>query len=602
MASLQTAAPGLGSAPSPAADLDHRSEINEQHESSASAIPSATRRGIEQTFGVDLSGTRIHTDTAAADQADALSAHAFTVGQDVYFGAGTFAPGTREGDRLLAHELAHVAQGSAGPQCKAVSSEPGDAAEIEADHAADLAVQNIYDGGQNRVQLSATPTATHMRKAQKPSIAGEASRRESIVLSVKTPARPGHSSAFYQLMSAMGQQSEIDTLDREYMVFAGLLPLLQLSMDRVGTLERETGLSASSPSLVVAYFENLAKKGESSGNIAQEVKSLTQGTDSVKKAMVSGSGGLQSAIHGVQVAQLELEVALNEAKIDAISEEKQSKEGEATAIQDRYQLVVDSLAGATKLIFAAVTFDAGAITGLGSALTADGSPLTELAGAGAEAASGNRLAMLDPQWQSLQRTIAALEGKLASAKRENINNKIKIANTNLKSAWETLRGRQNDILQSQLQRRNEYAAIGQAGDKAKVGGGAETNKNAAEGHGEQIMLLVAGIRERGLMIREFKGFLSSAGSLTDTAAQKKQVKEYDAACRAAGPHNQGYLWRSGMGYVKDDGSVWEHDNCTKYVDIYMDVLDKYYGEWTTQEAEWLKALSILTSRKALLDY
>ena len=57
-------------------------------------------------------------------------------------------------------------------------------------------------------------------------------------------------------------------------------------------------------------------------------------------------------------------MALNEAKIDAISEEKQSKEGEATAIQDRYQLVVDSLAGATKLILPPSPWDAGAITGL----------------------------------------------------------------------------------------------------------------------------------------------------------------------------------------------------------------------------------------------
>ena len=36
------------------------------------------------------------------------------------------------------------------------------------------------------------------------------------------------------------------------------------------------------------------------------------------------------------------------------------------------------------------------------------------------------------------------------------------------------------------------------------------------------MLLVAGIRERGLMVRESNGFLSSAGSLTDTAAQKSR--------------------------------------------------------------------------------
>ena len=67
------------------------------------------------------------------------------------------------------------------------------------------------------------------------------------------------------------------------------------------------------------------------------------------------------------------------------------------------------------------------------------------------------------------------------------------------------------------------------------------------------------------------------------------MKEYDAVPPRRRPHNQGYLWRSGMGYVKDDGSVWEHDSCTKYIDIYIDIVDKCYSEWTTQEADWLKA-------------
>ncbi len=41
-----------------------------------------------------------------------MSAHAYTVGNDVVFGAGRFAPGTNEGRRLIAHELTHVVQQS----------------------------------------------------------------------------------------------------------------------------------------------------------------------------------------------------------------------------------------------------------------------------------------------------------------------------------------------------------------------------------------------------------------------------------------------------------------------------------------------------------
>jgi hypothetical protein len=56
------------------------------------------------------SGATLHTDAVAADAAAAIGANAFTAGQDVFFGAGHYQPGTSEGDRIIQHELAHVAQ------------------------------------------------------------------------------------------------------------------------------------------------------------------------------------------------------------------------------------------------------------------------------------------------------------------------------------------------------------------------------------------------------------------------------------------------------------------------------------------------------------
>ncbi len=216
-----------------------------------------------------------------------------------------------------------------------------------------------------------------MRKGKdKPSIAAEATRRESTVLSLKTPARPSNTSAFYQLMTAMGQQGDIDALDREYMIFAGMLPFMQLGMDRVTTLERETGLSASSPESVKEYFQNMAKKGESNTAFGDKLDKLATDKDSVSSAMDSGTGGLQTAIMAVQQAHLKLDVALNEARIDALKEDKADKESQAGAIVDRYQLIVDTLTGMSKLVFSVVTFDYSAISGAGSAVTADGSPLT----------------------------------------------------------------------------------------------------------------------------------------------------------------------------------------------------------------------------------
>lgn len=61
----------------------------------------------------------MHTDAKAAESAQAVNARAFTVGQDVVFGVGEYAPRTGEGQRLLAHELTHVLQ-----QCN-VTPQPG---------------------------------------------------------------------------------------------------------------------------------------------------------------------------------------------------------------------------------------------------------------------------------------------------------------------------------------------------------------------------------------------------------------------------------------------------------------------------------------------
>jgi hypothetical protein len=65
---------------------------------------------FEPRFGKDFGSVRVHTDSRAAQLARSLNARAFTVGSDVVFGAGEYAPQTLEGKRLIAHELTHVLQ------------------------------------------------------------------------------------------------------------------------------------------------------------------------------------------------------------------------------------------------------------------------------------------------------------------------------------------------------------------------------------------------------------------------------------------------------------------------------------------------------------
>ncbi|MGH8581311.1 MAG: DUF4157 domain-containing protein [Gammaproteobacteria bacterium] len=72
----------------------------------------ALREDMEQRFGHDFSTVRVHTGADAERSAREVNAHAYTVGHDIVFRLGRFAPGTREGRRLIAHELTHVVQQS----------------------------------------------------------------------------------------------------------------------------------------------------------------------------------------------------------------------------------------------------------------------------------------------------------------------------------------------------------------------------------------------------------------------------------------------------------------------------------------------------------
>lgn len=84
-------------------------------------LPPDLRAQLEAQLGRDLSAVRIHTDAEADAMCAEMHARAFTVGNDVYFSAGSYAPESDAGLELLAHELAHVGQQAeaGGPQSAA---------------------------------------------------------------------------------------------------------------------------------------------------------------------------------------------------------------------------------------------------------------------------------------------------------------------------------------------------------------------------------------------------------------------------------------------------------------------------------------------------
>jgi len=104
--------------------------------SSGQPLDTGTRAFMEPRFGYDFSRVRVHTDARAAESARSVNALAYTVGRDVVFGTGQYAPNMSEGRRLMAHELTHVVQqqsSGTSPNANLRVNEAHDVFEKEAD-------------------------------------------------------------------------------------------------------------------------------------------------------------------------------------------------------------------------------------------------------------------------------------------------------------------------------------------------------------------------------------------------------------------------------------------------------------------------------------
>jgi len=122
------------------------------------------RAYFEPRLGRGLSDVRIHTGGQAADAARGIDARAYTLGRDVAFAAGEYSPGDPEGRRLLAHELAHVAQqsgtqqsgGEAGPIRRTVAGTSACAANTAGAGGAPLDDLRARDAEAQRMSLGAS--------------------------------------------------------------------------------------------------------------------------------------------------------------------------------------------------------------------------------------------------------------------------------------------------------------------------------------------------------------------------------------------------------------------------------------------------------------
>ncbi|MGE5217816.1 MAG: DUF4157 domain-containing protein [Chloroflexota bacterium] len=122
------------------------------------ALDADTREYMESRFGHDFGHVRVHADSGAGESAQSVDALAYTVGHDVVFAPGQYAPRTPAGRRLLAHELTHVLQqstGGASLQPRLKIGAPNDLAENEADRVAERLMG--ADAGARPIRVSQAP-------------------------------------------------------------------------------------------------------------------------------------------------------------------------------------------------------------------------------------------------------------------------------------------------------------------------------------------------------------------------------------------------------------------------------------------------------------
>jgi hypothetical protein len=131
-----------------------------------------TRAFFEPRFGHDFGSVRVHADALAAESARAVNAQAYTVGHNLVFGSNQFAPQSQGGRKLLAHELTHAVQQSAGDTSSLASTRLRVVPESSPDErVADAVAEAVTSQRSHSIDLmGARPRATSLQRKVSPDL------------------------------------------------------------------------------------------------------------------------------------------------------------------------------------------------------------------------------------------------------------------------------------------------------------------------------------------------------------------------------------------------------------------------------------------------
>ncbi len=159
---LKKPAGGAQSSPGAESQVSVRSALQ-----NGQPLAPAARSFLEPRFGRDLGHVSVHSNEAAADSARALNARAYTVGSDIAFASGEYQPGTREGQRLLAHEITHTfQQGEGAASQRQIQRTIGDGHDLTSTRfSGDAVLEGCFDN-QRVVKRTSNNNGAHVRLLQ----------------------------------------------------------------------------------------------------------------------------------------------------------------------------------------------------------------------------------------------------------------------------------------------------------------------------------------------------------------------------------------------------------------------------------------------------
>ena len=205
-----------------------------------------TRRFFESRFGNDLRAVRVHADADAAASAGQLGARAYTMGADVVFGRGEYQPGTWEGRRLLAHELAHVVQQSGWQRrhrgaAASLSPTRAEAVQCKLVATGDTAAMTALVNGILAVQLEAVVSADGTVSLRSTKIQGPPTREAQALADV---LRTLISDARTTTVAFVHGATSADVGDQKVMI--GSYALARIDLDDLAKLGSGEGISDAS--------------------------------------------------------------------------------------------------------------------------------------------------------------------------------------------------------------------------------------------------------------------------------------------------------------------------------------------------------------------